>query len=185
MLEYLLIDYRPRTRMNTTPENSDDVWVSKTQKKKQMDALQDLGAELTRLSADTLKKIGLPEDLLQAVLAHKKITSNSALKRQVQYIGRLMRETDPAPIEAYLAKIKGDNTAHNAYMQRLEMLRERLIEHDDALTELVAKYPAIDVGSLRTLIRNARKEKEQTKPPKAYRALFQQLRAEIGENDAI
>ena len=171
--------------MNTTPENSDDVWVSKTQKKKQMDALQDLGAELTHLSADTLKKIGLPEDLLQAVLAHKKITSNSALKRQVQYIGRLMRETDPAPIEAYLAKIKGDNTAHNAYMQRLEMLRERLIEHDDALTELVAKYPAIDVGSLRTLIRNARKEKEQAKPPKAYRALFQQLRAEIGENDAI
>ena len=151
--------------MNTTPENSDDAWVSKTQKKKQMDALQDLGAELTRLSADTLKKIGLPEDLLQAVLAHKKITSNSALKRQVQYIGRLMRETDPAPIEAYLAKIKGDNTAHN--------------------TELVAKYPAIDVGSLRTLIRNARKEKEQAKPPKAYRALFQQLRAEIGENDAI
>ena len=55
--------------MNTTPENSDDVWVSKTQKKKQMDALQDLGAELTHLSADTLKKIGLPEDLLQAVLA--------------------------------------------------------------------------------------------------------------------
>ena len=121
--------------MNTAPENNDDAWVSKTQKKKQMDALQDLGAELTRLSADTLKKIGLPEDLLQAVLAHKKITSNSALKRQVQYIGRLMRETDPAPIEAYLAKIKGDNTAHNAYMQRLEMLRERLIEHDDALTE--------------------------------------------------
>ena len=171
--------------MDTTSEHNNDGWVSKTQKKKQMDALQDLGTELTHLSADTLKKIGLPEDLLQALLDHKKINSNSALKRQVQYIGRLMREIDPAPIEAYLAKIKGDNTAHNAYMQRLEMLRERLLAHDDALTDLVAKHPTIDVGSLRTLIRNARKEKELAKPPKAFRALFQQLRAEIGEDDAI
>lgn len=172
--------------MNNTPEPQDDeAWVSKTQKKKQMHALQDLGAELTKLSADTLKKIGLPEDLLQAVLAHKKITANGALKRQTQYIGRLMRDIDPAPIEAYLAKINGDNAAHNAYMQRLEMLRERLIGHDDALTELISIHGRIDVAALRTLIRNARKEKELGKPPKAYRALFQQLRQEISEDDVI
>ena len=166
-------------------EQNPQEWVSKTRMKKQMNDLQDLGVQLTRLSADTLKKIGLPEDLLEALLAHKKITANGALKRQTQYIGRLMREIDPAPIEAYLAKIKGDNTAHNAYMQRLEMLRKRLLAHDDALTDLVAKHPTIAVGSLRTLIRNARKEKELAKPPKAFRALFQQLRAEIGEDDAI
>ncbi len=171
--------------MNSAPEPQDDGWVSKTQKKKQMNALQDLGVKLTRLSPDTLKKIGLPEDLLQAVLEHKKITANGALKRQTQYIGRLMREIDPAPIEAYLAKLRGDNQAHNAYMQRLEMLRERLLADDAALTELVAKQPHIDVAALRTLIRNARKERELAKPPKAFRALFQQLRAEIGEQDAI
>ncbi|WP_037585779.1 ribosome biogenesis factor YjgA [Stenoxybacter acetivorans] len=172
--------------MNHTEEqNTDAVWVSKTQKKKEMDALQDLGVALTKLAPDTLKKIGLPEDLLQAVLAHKKITSNSALKRQTQYIGRLMREIDPAPIEAYLAKLKGENNAHNAYMQRLEMLRERLIDNDDALTDLIGKHPHIDIAALRVLIRNARKEREQQKPPKAFRALFQQLRQEINETDAV
>ena len=105
-------------------EQNPQEWVSKTRMKKQMNDLQDLGVQLTRLSADTLKKIGLPEDLLEALLAHKKITANGALKRQTQYIGRLMRDIDPAPIEAYLAKLRGDNTAHNALMQRIEQARD-------------------------------------------------------------
>lgn len=168
-----------------TPQDSHEIEISKTQKKKQMDALQDLGVALTRLSADTLKNIGLPENILQAVLAHKKISSNSALKRQAQYIGRLMREIDPTPIEAYLAKLNGSNMAHNAYLHRLEHWRERLLADDDALTELKTALPALDVHALRTLIRNARKEKEDAKPPKAFRALFQQLRTEISEDDGI
>ena len=81
----------------------EDEWVSKTQMKKQMNDLQALGMELTKLSSDTLKKIGLDEELFEAIATYKKITSNSALKRQAQFIGRLMRDTDPAPIEAYLA----------------------------------------------------------------------------------
>ena len=93
----------------------EDEWVSKTQMKKQMNDLQALGMELTKLSSDTLKKIGLDEELFEAIATYKKITSNSALKRQAQFIGRLMRDTDPAPIEAYLAKLRGDNTAHNAF----------------------------------------------------------------------
>lgn len=88
----------------------EDEWVSKTQMKKQMNDLQALGMELTKLSSDTLKKIGLDEELFEAIATYKKITSNSALKRQAQFIGRLMRDTDPAPIEAYLAKLRGDNT---------------------------------------------------------------------------
>ncbi len=157
-------------------EQNPQEWVSKTRMKKQMNDLQDLGVQLTRLSADTLKKIGLPEDLLEALLAHKKITANGALKRQTQYIGRLMRDVDPAPIEAYLAKLRGDNTAHNALMQRIEQARERLIEHDDALNAFIAEYPQADAGALRTLIRNTRKERELGKPPKNFRALFQALR---------
>lgn len=172
------------TNTPTTPEQN-EVWISKTQKKKQMNALQDLGVALTRLSADTLKNINLPEPLLQAVLAHKKITANSALKRQVQYIGRLMREIDPAPIEAYLARLNGSNVAHNAYLQRLEIWRERLLADDDALTELKTRQPELDVNALRPLIRNARKEQAAGKPPRAFRALFQQLRSEIGEDDAV
>ncbi len=107
-------------------ENEDE-WVSKTQMKKQMNDLQALGMELTKLSTDTLKKIGLDEDLYEAVVTYKKITSNGALKRQSQFIGRLMRDTDPAPIEAFLAKLRGENTAHNAFLQRVEQARTRLL----------------------------------------------------------
>ena len=156
-------------------------WVSKTQMKKQMNDLQALGMELTRLSSDTLKKIDLPEDLFEAVLTYQKITSNSALKRQAQYIGRLMREIDTAPISRYLSRLKGENNAHNAYLQRLENLRLTLIADDQALTELITQYPHIDINSLRTLIRNARKEQAENKPPKAFRALFQLLKVEISE----
>lgn len=155
-------------------------WVSKTQMKKRMNELQDLGMELTKLSNETLKKIGLPEDLHEAVREYKKITSNGATKRQTQYIGRLMRDIDPQPIRDFLARLKGENSAHNAFLQRVEQARERLLADDDALTAFVAEHPHADVGQLRTLIRNTRKEKEQNKPPKNFRALYQEIKAVMG-----
>ncbi len=155
---------------------SEEELVSKTQIKNEMNDRQALGMQLTKLAPDTLKKIGLSEELLEAVLFYKKITANGALKRQAQFIGRLMRDTDPEPIQAYLNKLKGDNAEHNAAMQRLELLRERLIESDDVLTELIADKPELPISELRTLIRNARREKEQNKPPKAFRELFQLLK---------
>ena len=164
----------------------EDEWVSKTQMKKQMNDLQALGMELTKLSSDTLKKIGLDEDLFEAIATYKKITSNSALKRQAQFIGRLMRDTDPVPIEAYLAKLRGDNTAHNAFLQRVEQVRTRLLADDGAITQFMADFPQADAGKLRTLIRNTKKEQEQNKPPKNFRALFQEIKAvmEVGQSDA-
>lgn len=165
----------------------EDEWVSKTQMKKQMNDLQALGMELTKLSGDTLKKIGLDEDLFEAIATYKKITSNSALKRQAQFIGRLMRDTDPAPIEAYLAKLRGDNAAHNAFLQRVEQARTRLLADDGAITQFMADFPQADAGKLRTLIRNTKKEQEQNKPPKNFRALFQEIKAvmEAGQSDAL
>ncbi|PIT13985.1 ribosome biogenesis factor YjgA [Snodgrassella alvi] len=171
--------------MNSNPDSqtiAEKEWISKTQMKKQMNDLQQLGMELTKLSADTLKKMNLPEDLLQAVQSYQKISSNSALKRQAQFIGRLMREIDTAPINDYLSRLKGENSAHNAYLQRLENLRQRLIADDNSLTEIINKYPHIDINNLRTLIRNARKEQNAGKPPKAFRAIFQLLKTEISEN---
>lgn len=164
----------------------EDEWVSKTQMKKQMNNLQALGMELTKLSSDTLKKIGLDEELFEAIVTYKKITSNSALKRQAQFIGRLMRDTDPAPIEAYLAKLRGDNAAHNAFLQRVEQARTRLLADDGAITQFMADFPQADAGKLRTLIRNTKKEQEQNKPPKNFRALFQEIKAvmEAGQSDA-
>ena len=155
---------------------SEEELVSKTQIKNEMSDRQALGMQLTKLAPDTLKKIGLSEELLEAVLFYKKITANGALKRQAQFIGRLMRDTDPEPIQAYLNKLKGDNAEHNAAMQRLELLRERLVESDDALTELISNKRELPISELRTVIRNARREKEQNKPPKAYRELFQLLK---------
>ena len=155
---------------------SEEELVSKTQIKNEMSDRQALGMQLTKLAPDTLKKIGLSEELLEAVLFYKKITANGPLKRQAQFIGRLMRDTDPEPIQAYLNKLKGDNAEYNAAMQRLELLRERLVESDDALTELISNKPELPISELRTLIRNARREKEQNKPPKAYRELFQLLK---------
>ena len=154
--------------------------------KKQMNDLQALGMELTKLSSDTLKKIGLDEELFEAIATYKKITSNSALKRQAQFIGRLMRDTDPAPIEAYLAKLRGDNAAHNAFLQRVEQARTRLLADDGAITQFMADFPQADAGKLRTLIRNTKKEQEQNKPPKNFRALFQEIKAvmEAGQSDA-
>ena len=164
----------------------EDEWVSKTQMKKQMNDLQALGMELTKLSSDTLKKIGLDEELFEAIATYKRITSNSALKRQAQFIGRLMRDTDPAPIEAYLAKLRGDNAAHNAFLQRVEQARTRLLADDGAITQFMADFPQADAGKLRTLIRNTKKEQEQNKPPKNFRALFQEIKAvmEVGQSDA-
>lgn len=155
--------------------------ISKTKKKKQMNELQDLGMALTRLSHAALQKAALPAELYEAVREYGKITSNGALKRQSQYIGRLMRETDAAPIRAFLARINGENTAHNAFLQRVEQARSRLLENDGALTDFVAEYPHADTSALRTLIRNARKEQEQGKPPKHFRALYQELKAVMGQ----
>lgn len=164
---------------------SDKEWVSKTRRKKEMNDLQDLGLELTRLSNETLKKMALPEDLYEAVQAHKKITSNGALKRQTQYIGRLMRDVDPEPIRLFLARMRGENAAHNAFLQRVEQARERLLADDAALTAFIGDYPDADAGGLRTLIRNTRKERESNKPPKHFRALYQALKAAMDTDGGI
>lgn len=158
-------------------------WVSKTAKKKQMNELQDLGMTLTELSDQTLKKIGLPEDLLQAIKDYKKITSNGATKRQAQFIGRLMRDIDPTPIRDFLAKLNGENQAHNAFLQRVEKMRSKLIASDEALTAFVRDYPHADVSALRTLVRNTRKEQAENKPPKHFRALYQNIKTVMQEAD--
>lgn len=159
-----------------TTNSSHNEWVSKTQMKKQMDALQDLGVALTELSHETLRKLALPEDLFQAVCECKKITSNSALKRHRQYIGRLMREVDAEPIRAFLASLHGENQAYQAFLQRVEQARSRLLASDEAFTLFLRDFPHADSGSLRTLIRNARKEAQLNKPPKNFRALYQALK---------
>ena len=154
---------------------------SKTKIKKQMHELRDLGEELTDLSKDQLAQLDIPENLRDAVREMKNINKFGAQRRQLQYIGKLMREVDTAPILAKLDAWKGKSQHHIAYMHQLERWRERLLEGDAALTELLTAYPETDVQRLRTLIRNTLKEREAGKPAKNFRELFQVLRETIPE----
>jgi ribosome-associated protein len=150
--------------------------VSKTRKKREMHELQALGAALVELPDSQLKKMRLGERLLQAILEAKAIKSHEAKRRQMQYIGRLMREVDAAPIRAQLAEVEGHSAQANARHRRLEAWRERLVGDDGALTAFAAEHPGADLQLLRTLIRNARKESAEGKPPRAYRELFRVLK---------
>jgi ribosome-associated protein len=154
---------------------------SKTRRKKEMHALQALGTELIGLSAAHLARMPLPEPLAQAVHEARRIASHGARKRQLQYIGRLMREVDAGPIRARLAAIQGGSNEERARHQRLERWRERLLEDDGALTEFAREHPAGELQPLRVLIRNARREQAEGRPPRAYRELFRAIREAAGE----
>lgn len=149
---------------------------SKSAVKRAMTELQDLGAELVALSVDQIKKIGLPDDLREAVHAAQRITQHEARRRQLQYIGKLMRSLDPEPIRAAIDDIKGVSAAANARLHALERLRTRFLGDEQVISEIAAAHPQADLQHLRQLRRNALKEQELGKPPRAFRELFRVLR---------
>jgi len=149
---------------------------SKSAVKRAMTELQDLGAELVALSADQLKKIDLPDDLRDAVRDAQRFTQHEARRRQLQYIGRLMRALDAEPIRAAIDDIKGVSAAANARMHALERLRTRFLEDEKVIGEIAETHPGADLQHLRQLRRNALKEQELGKPPRAFRELFRVLR---------
>lgn len=150
--------------------------ISKTKLKAEADAQQELGIRLSELPKDKLLKLDLPDDVLTAILDTKKITANGAIRRHRQYLGRLMREIDNAPILEQLARWDGKHTAENAYFHGLERWRDRMIADSNVLAEFMALYPKTDSQQLRTLIRNAQKELVASKPPKSSREIFKLLR---------
>lgn len=141
-----------------------------------MTELQALGAELVALSVDQLKKIDLPEDLRTAVRDAQRITQHEAHRRQLQYIGKLMRSLDPEPLRAALDEIHGVSAAATARMHALERLRTRFLADEKVIGEIAAAHPEADLRHLRQLRRNALKEQELGKPPRAFRELFRVLR---------
>jgi len=152
---------------------------SKSQLKREMTALQDLGQELVEQPKDRVKRVPMPEDVRDAILECQQIKDHEGRRRQMQYVGKKMRtleEDELAAIRKMLDSWKGASKAETAAMHALERRREKLLASDDALTELLARHPEVDVQQLRTLIRNARKEQAENKPPKAYREIFQILK---------
>lgn len=149
---------------------------SKSALKREMTELQALGEDLVALSKDQLKRIDLPDNLRDALRDAQRFTRHEALRRQLQYVGKLMRTVDPEPIRAALDEIKGLSAAANARMHALERLRERFLADEKVIAEIAADHPDADLQHLRQLRRNALKEQELGKPPRAFRELYRVLR---------
>jgi ribosome-associated protein len=153
-----------------------DEAISKTKRKQEMTELQRLGMALVDLPESQLADMPIDDALREAVLAAKRIRSHEARRRQMQYIGRLMREIDAAPLRERLEAMTGHSARAAAQHRRLEAWRERLLADDAALTAFATEHPDADLQALRTLIRNARKEQKEAKPPRAYRELFRLIK---------
>lgn len=144
-------------------------------------ALQELGAQLVELNEQQLASMQLPEALLAAVLEAKRLNRREARRRQLQFIGRLMREIDAEPIRDRLEEWRGQGREHTAQLHTLERWRDELLAGDPALERFLRDYPGADSQKLRTLIRNARREQGAALPPKSYRELFRALREMTAE----
>lgn len=153
---------------------------SKSQLKREMTALQKLGEALVDAPRDRVKKVPMPEDVLEAILECQQISSHEGRRRQLQFVGKKMRtlsEEETAIIQKTVDGWRGTSKAEAAALHAIERQRERLLADDNVLTDVCAQHPTLNVQQLRTLIRNARKEQAENKPPKAYREIFQILKS--------
>lgn len=181
--------------MANAPQNSDDTpesdvdengysRPSKSQRKREMHALLDLGKRLVELPTDRLKQLPLEDKLFEAIREAQRITSREGRRRQIHYVGKLMRGADADAIDAQLDVWENGSREQTLEMHRLESLRDLLLRDDAALTDLLNQHPQADVQQLRTFIREARKESQaneqlaegQQPKRKHYRALFQALK---------
>lgn len=151
--------------------------ASKSQLKRDAQAMKTLAMDLMLLSASQLQRVPLDNDVLLAIQQARKFRSHGARRRQLQYLAKLIRRTDPASIIAAVAEIHSEARGLTARQHRAEAWRETLLERGDvALAELLQRHTGVDAQHLRQLVRNAQHEKITGKPPAAARALFRQLR---------
>lgn len=163
------------------PDGSGADAPSKTRRKKDMAAVQDLGEALVGLEAQRLAALGLPERLIDAIRAARNITKHEARRRQMQFIGRLMREVDPEPIRAALSAVERIPRVERARFAAAEDWRDRLMSEPDALQAFLAAQPLCDAALLRDLVDKARAERARGGPPHKYRALFRFISSTLAE----
>jgi len=149
---------------------------SKSQIKREMEALQRTGKRLVELSSVQIRQIDMPDHLRKAVLLAKNIKKFGAKKRQLQLIGAIMRDVDPEPINRALSDIDRGYGIKNSKFHTAEKLRNNLVAGDDiGLEKIIENYPDMDRRHLRRLARNARNEIKNNKPPKSSRVLFRYI----------
>jgi ribosome-associated protein len=157
------------------PSGDDSQVLSKTRRKTEMHDLQSLGETLVQLSGPRLSELGLPERLADAIEQARAITKHEARRRQMQYIGRLMRDVDPDPIRARLAQWGAAPAAEKARLAAVERWRERLLADSAALDQLCAAVPHADRACLSALVARVHGERARAASPHAYRELFRAL----------
>ena len=158
------------------------IWVSKSEIKRDAEDLKQLGEKLVNLTKANLTKVPLDDSLKDAIELAQRL-QKEARRRQLQYIGKLLRSIDAEPIREALEKIENKHNQQQAMLHKLEILRDELVAKGDvALTDLLNEHPSVDRQQLRNLIRAAQKEKEQNKPSKAYREIYQILKTLILED---
>lgn len=151
--------------------------ASKTRRKHQMHELQALGEALIALDRRRLAEMDLPERLLDAVLAAQGITKHEARRRQLQFVGRIMRDVDPDPIRATLERWARVPNAEKAHFAEIERWRDRLVGDDAALDDYVAAHPGAPRAEIAVLATAARAERARGGPPRKFRELFRFLKA--------
>jgi ribosome-associated protein len=159
--------------------------VSKSQRRRDALELKSLARDLIAMSPSQLARLPLDEDLRAAIAEARRIHSHGAGKRQLQFVAKLLRRSDPEPIVEALDALENDSRQLTARQHRAEAWRDHLLAGGDpAVSDLLRQRPGADAQAIRQCIRKARAEADRDKPPSAARALFRLLR-EMDESEAL
>ena len=150
--------------------------VSKTELKKGSKKIQQFGKKISELTLNNIQEFKFPSNIYDAAIDLKNLKSNSAKKRQAQYLGKLLREIDLTGAFLIMEQLKVTSQKEIQRNHVVESWRDKLLSNNNSITEFVEKYPQIDRQSLRQTISNAQKEKEGNKPPKYLRQLFKLIK---------
>jgi ribosome-associated protein len=159
---------------------------SKTQLKQQMHELQELGQALSELPADRLCGLGLPEPLLDAITEFKRTRSHEGRRRQLQYVGKLMRGVDPEPLRAAVDAFALGSAVDALRLHEAERWRVELVRDDDAITRWAQAFPQSDVQRLRSLVRAARRDEASAagqRHGRGWRELFQFVKPHVESSE--
>lgn len=150
----------------------EDDFISKSRRKRESHALQDIGEALVELPAEQLARIELPDKLRAAVVEARNITRHEARRRQMQYIGKLMRGIDAEPIRAQVEAIHSPSEQATALFHLAERWRAELLANEDAMAGFAREFPAADIAEVARLVAQAKAERETGRAPKFFRELF-------------
>lgn len=164
-----------------TPDDSAEPWdrPSKTQRKKESHDLQQLGEDLVAIPDDRLDGLPMNESLRDALRTYKKTRTHEGRRRQMQYVGKLMRRADPEPLREAVAALKLGTAKASLALHELEHWRAQMLASDDTLTRWMNDFPDTDLQQLRSLVRAAKKDAAaapEQRNGRAYRELFQLIK---------